>query len=198
MPPYNWQAEPINLIQQFETRHGCPAAGALFAWAVWAVDCLHYLDDLDRDFDVSRMPIAGHRPDVVDVAHARWATGTSITSLDLCAAGLGRAFCAQTRTHEFDIGDINNAARRAKLPPDAQQWIDHVLADPYYNQVKSARDWFTHSRLNRHFVLAIGGPPQRLILEFGSTRLPVRDLIELAQDLATRHVSDFVQILPKL
>lgn len=195
MPPYNWQADPFKLIQQFETRHNNPAAGALFAWAVWTVDCLHYLDDLDQAFDGSRIPIAGHMPDVVDVAHARWVTGTSITSLDLCAAGLGRAFCGQNGKRELDIGDFNDT-RKAQLPLDAQQWIDRIHEDSNYKQVKSARDWLTHSRLNRHFF--IGGPPQRLTLEFDSTRLPVRDLIELARDLATRHVSDFLQILPQL
>lgn len=206
MPPHNWPVDPVDLIRQFEARHNSPAAGALFAWAVWAVDSLHYLDDLDRAFDGSRVPLAGHRPDVVDVSHARWATGTSITSLDLCAAGLGRAFCPHARMRELDLGNFDPAAngsrsvpaRRAQLPPDAQQWIDRVLADPQYNEAKSARDWLTHSRLIRHFVLAAGGLPQRLTLEFGSSRLPVRGLIELARDLATRHVSGFLQLLPQL
>ena len=206
MPSYNWLIDPVNLIQQFEARHNSSAAGALFAWAVWAVDSLHYLDDLDQAFDVSHVPLADHRPDVVDVAHARWATGTSITSLDLCAAGLGRAFCAHNGMYELDLGDFDPAAsksrpivaRRTHLPPNAQQWIDRVLADPQYIEAKSARDWLTHSRLRRHFFLSIGGPPQRLTLEFGTTQLPVRGLIELARDLATRHVSDFLQLLPQL
>lgn len=133
----------------------------------------------------------------MDVAHARWATGTSITSLDLCAAGLGRAFCAHKGTRELDLGDLN-PTRRAQLSHDAQRWIDRVLTDPQYNDVKSARDWLRHSRIKSHFVLTAGGPPQRLTLEFGSSRLPVRDLIELARDLTTRHVSDFLQILPPL
>jgi len=94
MPPFIWTSEPTELIQSFETRHKNPLAGALFGWAAWAVESLHYLDDIDRAYDTSHKVIGAHRPDVVDVAHARWATGTCITALDLCAAGLGRSFCA--------------------------------------------------------------------------------------------------------
>jgi hypothetical protein len=197
MPPYNWAVDPVQLVQSFESKHNNPVAGALFAWAVWTVDCLYYLDDLDEAFDRSRAPIAQHRPDVVDVAHARWATGTSITSLDLCAAGLGHAFCGNTGTHEFDIGDIN-AARKAQLPPEAQQWFDRVIADPQYNIVKSARDWLTHSRVSRHSAIGGASLPERLKLQFGPSRLPVRDLVLVARDLATRHVADFTQILSRI
>lgn len=197
MPPYKWVFDPISLIQQFENQHSNPNAGALFAWAVSTVDSLYYLDDLDRNFDISGIPIARHRPDVVDVAHARWATSTAITSLDLCAAGLGRTFCGHIGQHELDIADIN-VTRRAQLPLDAQQWLDDVRADSQYNDVKSARDWLIHSRLKRHFFLSVGSSPQRINLEINSVQLPVRDLVELARDLATRHVSAFISILPNL
>ncbi len=78
----NWPTGPIELIQSFENRHKSPTAGALFSWAAWAVESLHYLDDIDRAYDTSHATIGGHTPDVVDVAHARWATATSITALD--------------------------------------------------------------------------------------------------------------------
>jgi hypothetical protein len=76
MPPFTWTSEPIGLIQSFETRHKNPLAGALFAWAAWAVESLHYLDDIDSEYDASHTVIGAHPPDVVDVAHARWATGS--------------------------------------------------------------------------------------------------------------------------
>jgi hypothetical protein len=195
VPPHNWQVDPSKAIQQFEARHHNPDAGARFMWAVSAVDSLHYLDDLDRAFDKSYMPIAGHHPDVIDIAHARWATGTSITALDLCAAGLGRAFCGQRGTYELDIENIKGRCK-TRLPKDAQKWIDSVLADLQYSQVAEARRYLTHSRVPRH--LFEGGPPKRLSLQLGSAQLSVRDLIEYARDVATRHVSDFLQILPQL
>lgn len=209
MPPYNWPKEPIEVIQEFESRHSHPDAGALLTWAAMAVECLHYLDDVDRTFDVSQTTVAGHRPDIVDVAHARWATSTCITALDLCAAWLGRAFCGYTGAQELKLANFNNLsikpsqqkrvqARRDQLPPRAQQWLDDVLTDSDYKVVKSARDWLTHSRVKRHFVLNAGGPPERLLLELPPNKLPVRQLVEITRDLATRRVSELLRILPHL
>ena len=103
MPPYNWPVNAIDLIQKFEARHNSPAASALFFWAVSAVDSLYYLDDIDLEFDTSRQHLLGHVRDVIDISHAWWATGTSITALDLCAAGLGRVFCGHTGNYELDL-----------------------------------------------------------------------------------------------
>ena len=199
MPPFNWRVDPTELIRSFETRHQNPASGALFCWAAWSVDSLHYLDDIDRTYDTSNATIGGHRPDVVDVAHARWATVTSITALDLCAAGLGRAFCQQQGKHELDLADFApNQDRRKKLPPLARKWVDAVHADPQYKTIKESRNFLTHSRILRHFTLATAGPPQRLQLELDGTKVGVRQLIEDARDCATRHVSDFIEKLPQL
>jgi len=206
MPPFSWPYECIQQVQKFEEKHRKPDASALFAWAAWTVDCLHYLDDVDTAFNLSPMSLSGHRPDVVDVAHARWATSTSITATDLCAAGLARAFCGHTGPKEIDLGDFDlttkssrrKSARRAQLPPRALLWIDRVIGDPDYATIKDARDWLTHSRLRRHFTLDTGGPPQRLELELPCGRLPVRRLVELSRDVATRHVSDLLSVLPSL
>jgi hypothetical protein len=197
----------MELIRSFEVRHQSPASGALFAWAAWAVDSLHYLDDIDRAYDESHVTIGGHRPDVVDIAHARWATGTCITALDLCAAGLGRAFCGHSKVHELDLADFDPGTpskakdlRRARLPLPAQQWVDDVCTDLHYKQIKSGRDWLTHSRIPRHFTLAVGveGPPQRLQLQLETVRLSVRHLVDHARDVGTRHVSALLAMLPKL
>lgn len=53
MPPVTWTTDPMMLIQSFEGQHRTPSAGALFAWAVSAVESLHYLDDFDRAYDFS-------------------------------------------------------------------------------------------------------------------------------------------------
>ena len=201
MPPFSWHADPMDLIRSFETRHQNPTSGALFCWAAWAVDSLHYLDDIDNAYDTSHATISGHSPDVVDVAHVRWATATSITALDLCAAGLGRAFCQHQGTHELDLADFapgSHQDRRTKLPPTARKWVDAVHADPQYKTIKQSRNFLTHSRILRHFTLAAGGPPQRLQLELDGTKVEVRQLIENARDCATRHVSEFIEKLPQL
>jgi hypothetical protein len=207
VPPLNWTPDPMELIHPFEVRHQNSAAGALFTWAAWAVDSLHYLDDIDRAYDASHATIGGHRPDVVDVAHVRWATGTCITALDLCAAGLGRAFCGHSSGHELDLADFaldpkkptkQRAQRRTRLPRRARYWVDSVCADLYYKQIKSARDWLTHSRITRHFTLAASGLPQRLQLQLEAERLGVRHLVDHARDVGTRHVSALLAMLPEL
>ena len=196
----------MEVIGAFETRHGSPEAGALLAWACWTVDCLYYLDDVDRAFDTSDFSAIGHRPDVVDVAHARWATSSCITALDLCAAALGRALCSHSGPRELDLGDFDSSgrpspqvqARRNLLPQSALAWVDNVLADQDYSSVKSARNWLTHSRLKRHFVLDTNGPPKRISLEVDSNNIPVRQLVEIASDSATRWVSDLMKGLPAI
>lgn len=149
--------------------------------------------------------VGGHRSDVVDVAHARWSTSTCITALDLCAAGLARSFCAHGGSKKFDLGDFDlsqppdrTVNRRARLPQLALQWVDNVLADVDYKNIKAARDWLIHSRLNRHFSVTPGGPPQRLKLELQSTQREVRCIVELSRDVATRHVSAFIALLPNV
>ena len=136
---------------------------------------------------------------MVDVAHARWATGTCITALDLCAAALGRAFCAHTGTRELDIGSFDLKRKqkrtfglRANLPAQAQQWIDNVLADPRYKQIKAARDSLTHARVSRHLTV----PRQRLRLQVEDKQLDVATIIDCAKDVGSKHVSAMLAILP--
>jgi len=193
----------MHVIAQFEARHGNSESGALFLFAVWAVESLYYLGDLDRALDPSQATVGDHVGDVVDVAHARWAMGTCITALDLGAAALGRALCAHTGTRALDLGDFNldaertqkRAARlRANLPAQARQWIDNVIKDPDYKQIKAARDSLTHARVSRHFTV----PRQRLRLQFGDDRLDVPTIIDCAKDVGSKHVSLLLAILPEL
>lgn len=158
MPPFDWPSNPVEIISRFEVRHGSPEAGALLLFAAWAVDSLYYLSDIDCTHDLSQDAVAGHRPDVVEVAHAPWPTGACITALDLCAGGLGRAPCAHTEGQELAISAFHQKARRARhlrtlLPPRALLWVDAVLADRRYKQIKAARNALTHARVLRHFTL---------------------------------------------
>jgi hypothetical protein len=206
MPPLKWTTDPIQLVQSFERRHHPPTdAGALFVWAAWTVESLHYLDDLDAAYE-SNPPNAGHQRDIIDVAHARWATGTSITAVDLCAAGLGQALCQQRKPHELKLADfdpdpyakipqqVKRGQRRAQLPVPAQGWIISACTDPQYETIKEARNWLTHSRMPR--IVSLG--PTRLELRLGTTPIGVRELVETARDYATQHVSGLLQMIPQL
>jgi len=57
MPPLVWTCNPASAIPDFESRHKNVDAGALFAWAQYTVESLHYLDDTDRAFDSSHAPL---------------------------------------------------------------------------------------------------------------------------------------------
>ena len=193
----------MKVVQDFETRHQQPQAGALLAWAAWTVDSLKYLDDIDRNYDSTRSTLGNHRPDIIDVAHARWATSTCTTALDLCAAGLARGLCGYTKAHEVDMGDLvansrSSKAIRSMLPSNALSWVDRVLSDPDYSAVKTARDSLTHSRVRRHFSLGGSGVTPRLEFESQSRRVPARQLVEISVLVAERHVLALFAELPTL
>ena len=211
MPPFTWPTEPVSIIAAFEGRHAAPEAGALLMWAVSSVAALYYLADVDAFYDSSPAVAGWHSPDVIDVAHARWAAGTSITTLDLCVAALGRAICKHRGSKELDLGSFDvgrstkrpskqQQALRSKLPSAAVQWLDDVFADPKFTELKDARDALTHRRLPRHFSLSIGssGPDERIKLQVGANRVKVADLVVEVRDLATTHVAALIQILPNL
>lgn len=205
MPPWTGPDEDQQIVGSFETRFNCPDAGALLNWAVSCVRSLHYLDDLDRVFDASHAVVSGHAPQVVDVSHARWATGTCITSLDLCAAALGRAFCSPRKEYEHDLRDFQKDDKgkhvrlREKLPLSAMEWCDSVFADPRYKHILNARNCLTHKRLPRQYKTLIpNGPPQRLTLDLGSKNMSIREIVENARDVANRHVVRLIQMLPQL
>jgi hypothetical protein len=80
-------------------------ASGCVLWATSAVNGLAYLDDLDTALDGSPRMATGHDALVVDVAHARWAAGTAMTALDLCAAAIGLLYLP-ARTRYYDMGDV--------------------------------------------------------------------------------------------
>ena len=205
MFPLKWTPnEVMELVQIFEARHQVPDAGALFVWAAWTAESLQYLNEIDRAHELDP-PTGGHHRDIIDVAHARWATTTSITALDLCAAGLGQAFCEHHGRHELKLGNFDpdlrlkrdrreqRAQRRGKLPVAALNWVDEACRDPRYKTLRQARDSLTHSRLRRHLVLQ-----RRLSLELETGTIGVRQLVENARDCARDHVAMFLGLLPLL
>lgn len=201
MSPVTWSLDPYSQIRAFEERRGTTGAGALFSWACFCVESLYYLDDLDRAVAADERPL-GHGADVVDLAHTRWATGTAITALDLCAAGLGRAFCGVAGEKDMAVSWLDPQSKKARtwrsqLPTAAVAWVDSLLSDRQYQKTKEARDWLTHSRVTRHLSIG-GGTRKRLELGLTSGTVGVRTVITEARDVATGRVTEFVQLLPRL
>ena len=142
MPPHSWVTAPMTFAQRLEAKVPAPdprrEASALIVHATWAVDALHYQVDLDA-MSLAQKSL-GHDPDSTSLAHMRWASGTAVTALDLCAAALGRFYCGVSGPHEFDIRSFDatgknpapKLAEMAKLPSGGQAWIGAVIADPRY------------------------------------------------------------------
>jgi hypothetical protein len=202
MPPMSWPIDPFKEVQAFEARHNSPESGALLAWAVWCVDSLFYLDDIDRLYDATLSSPHGHQLHVVDVAHGRWATSTCITSLDLCAAALARLYSNTRSAYEESLsrfGPYNansSPARmtnlRAQIGQAALAWMDTVFADSRYATLRSARNSLIHSRTGRHFGHG------RLKLGDVSSSVGIRDLVILSRDLASEHVASLIVQLKSL
>ena len=143
----------------------------------------------------------GHHPDVVDMAHVRWAAGTAVTAIDLCAAALARLHCGTTSSREGSISDFRpdprNQRRRVALPPAALDWLDSVLADASYGAIKLARDPMTHGKLIRTLQIGVTPPgphEQRTLFPVAVSPqgMAARDVILLAVDVGVRHVASFV------
>ncbi len=207
MPAFHWSKPPGIITQDFEQRH--PGSGAsvsvspLVMWACWAVEGLHYLGDIDRAHTGTRAQVFGHHPDIVDIANVRWATGTAITALDLCAAALGNAFCGNVGSHEMDLRDFESGKirNRPKLPAPALRWVDAVLNDARYVETHDARNPFTHSWLNR--ILKVGGPSGAagrtdFVIRSSKRQTNARHLVEMARDLATDQTVAFLNVFDGL
>jgi hypothetical protein len=207
MPPLVWRRNHGVVMQGYEVRH--PGKGTtmmpLVAWACWSVDGLHYLDDIDCAHTGTRSPVLGHSPDIVDIANVRWATSTAITAIDFCAAALERAFCS-AGPREADLRDFEplgpkQQSNRARLPTPVLNWVDNVLRDQRYLDIHEARNAFTHSWLNRN--IKVGGPSgaagrTEFMVRRTAHQMNARTLIEIARDLATDQISDFLDVFDKL
>ena len=207
MPAYKWPNNPTSEIVDFEKRHPDPEAGALLQWAVVFVESLHYLDDIDSEYEATRQVLGDHHPDFVDLTHVRWGTSTSITALDLGVAALPRSLGGYGGPRELDVGDFNTTkpskavlAVTSVMPLSAMQWIQAIPLDPNYPVVNDVRHALTHRRLLRHLHMSAGSsaPEPRLGLSVNGAAVPARELVEKARDLATAQISKIVTLLPHL
>jgi hypothetical protein len=209
MMTYTWITPWDSLVDRLNAWGDGDASGYV-SFAMWAVDGLHYLADLDdRAFTpppgyVTTPELLGYNPDTVSLNHIRWATGNAITALDLCAACIGRVVIGprpkrgERSLVSFDPSsgrdrrDALTELRHKNAP--AAAWIREVLNDPERRLIKRTRDALVHRRLPRHVQLGGLDHDSRISLkvrENGST-VPARELLVVARDFATRHVEAFV------
>lgn len=212
MPVRIWKKSPTEVIQAYANRHPAAAgvATAPIAWATWTVESLHYLYDLD-DIVQQRYPakVSGHDADIVDIAHVRWATGTAISAVDLCAAALGDLFCGTAQGHrKLDLRSFASTStsqqvirRRNSLPAAARTWVDAIEQDQHYSDIHDARNPLTHSWLARSLSPgAAPGHKDRTGFQIRQTEKHVnaRELVELSRQLATDQVTAFLDVIDRL
>ena len=169
-------------------------------WAVRGVESLHYLNDLNDVFDSNLRGKSPYNPQMIEIAHIRWATDTAISSLDLCTASLGREYINSQPARELDhrgLDPIKNPQIYTKLPRLARSWIDGVISDQRYLEIHSFRNPLTHSRLFRKFYLPY--KPAKFAVE-GSGKLmsSARELVRNSKNLATDQVIVFLKVLDSL
>ena len=196
MPGHVWSV-PVDSVCKFvETTS--PEAGALLLWSTWTVDALYYLTDIDHQVFSGAMGslLERHDRQVVDIAHARWASGGAITAIDLCAAVLGRLHCGITGPRECDLEELLRPARIARLPLGAQAWANTVQSDPDYAVIKNARDPLTHRRVKRLLKLSL--PRALLDRTVLGTLNPVTvpDLVATCLRVSARQVDAFLLGVP--
>ena len=119
-------------------------------WAVWTVDGLHYLRDLDEHPERLRWIAASHYDDTIDLSHARWAAGSAITALDLGAAAIGARHNLSARRpgQVHDVAELDQD-HRGNLCVTCLRWVDAVVDDPDYTILESVRHPLTHRSLDR-------------------------------------------------
>jgi hypothetical protein len=212
MTPHLWAPlNPQRVDQQFNKRHPAMPLPQSFIWAVWAAEGSDYLGKLDATHPGSsyqHVPPTGAHPDLIDIAHVRWATGNAITAIDLCAATIGRLFCGNTGQRElslrdFDPGNVRHqavAGNRAALAPPRQDflvWVDDTLADPLYQELHDARNPFTHSWLQRKLFRGGQAPTNRTEFQVLGTgyQMNAPKMVEDSASLAIGRVKAFIEVV---
>lgn len=193
-----WPVDPMEAAQRLEERYPRTGASGPMLWAVWTVEGLHYLADVDAALPP---PPHAHNHEAVDLTHARWATVDAVTAIDLCAAALGRMYCDYPKNdREMDFGNARqNEALLALAAPG--EWIRAVCADDQYEQLRVLRDALVHRTASRHIELTIreggngGSRTSRVRLRLSPDApdpIPVERLVPQCREVAERHVAAFL------
>jgi hypothetical protein len=148
MPGHSWSRDSQAAARRINAVN--PDAQARLSFAIECVNGLHYLVDLDEYLvpnDVAT-DVLNHNWQVVDMAHVRWAAGSAITALDLCAAALGRLYCGIVG-NERDLS-VESAkqkhwtALRKARGGEPSKWITAVRGDHRCQDLLRLRHELTH------------------------------------------------------
>lgn len=199
-----WSFSPHVILESFQHQCSDQEGVALLQWAFWSADTLKYLSDIDIEYSATRHTPGDHPSNIVDIAHARWAATTAMTALDLAAAALARIFCNHREEKEFDLADFEYSLNKRSsrnydkanlLPNEFKIWVNAVLCDPAYKDIKEIRDKLVHRRLPRQVYGSIGAAEPRLGLRTIRNTVSVDSLVELSERLAIMHLHELLSLL---
>jgi hypothetical protein len=194
MPKAPWSFESVAVVSKgLDARSQEASSFALFA--AWAVDDLYYLADIDLTFFTGGWRRTGFHPNVIDLTHTRWATGSAMTALDLVAAAIGALHMRPKANGE--VYDLGSFGKGDKPPcPGCTAWIASVRSE--FGWLTEIRNSLVHQTVNRGLFGGAADPddirPNRteILLPNGSKK-PVRKVIEDCRELAYRRVVGFFQ-----
>jgi hypothetical protein len=193
MSVYSWPKDPVEVVIEYGRRSAAPGIRAepeaLIMWAAWTVDSLYYLEEIVEADRTGPDFYAPHNPATKAIAHLRWAAGSSLTAIDLCAAAIARELKIKTGSKEFDARLLDR--HRGNLTAPFITWFDNLITDGDYGIVLQARHPSTHGRLIRHFEMS----NPSIWIDIDGTRFTTDDLIRVARSFATRHVESFLGII---
>jgi hypothetical protein len=201
--PWPWSLEEIATVTNAWTGDVATGgnAGAFATWAMWTVDSLDYLIELDTeargDLHTPRWA-PDSAPHVIDTAHARWGTASAITAIDLCATCLSRRHLGFAGPREADLGSILSPKQFERLPQPARSWASNANTDQQYQTVLAARDALIHRRMERTFgvTIAVGADTadaDRVALMLSDdVKILTPDLLATCRDVARRRVELFL------
>lgn len=198
MPPAVWSVDPGPLLNSLGDRSQDAVSSLLFA--KWAVDELHYLADLDQRFFVGGWRDSRYSPDLIDIAHTRWATGSAMTALDLVAAAIGWLHLPRLPGGKvYDLHSFSRSGGRVAKPTctGCTAWLTGALSGSGW--LKAVRDDLVHQTVNRALAARAGENPDDIrpdrtkVLAHGNKR--VDQVIRDCRTLAHREVSAFFQAI---
>lgn len=193
MTPRTWPVSRDAAVVAIEAT-GTADEGSLISWAIWSADSVRYLQAVEMD--ATTPDPLGHARHVVDVAHVRSATSAAVTAIDLCAAILGRRIWGPSPNgHEAAVTTFvrpRHQQNYARLSAGGRVWIDGVLSDPDYLELKAIRNPMTHAywKNRKMWVPTPAGSRTGFITARGE--LAPSEMIALAVQVAERHLDVFL------
>ena len=129
-------------------------AGRCLRWAAQATQALDYLKDLHEALPKSRELSGGHDVLAIQVAHARWASATSMTAIDLCAAALGYLYLPRcSKDAYYDFRQLCKKITTVRTHPGTTEWIDQVNNNADFKLIDGIRDPLVHRTLPRRYAV---------------------------------------------